>query len=1529
MYLLRKIFRKSAHICLGILILSSNGFSHTSLQQPKVYFLAEEQSFLEQVYLDQWRFKTGSWKMQDKTHWILDVSEFKYIGKNEPVRFIMTQATNYPDQWLLYALEQENGQWIGRYGSIPVAAFKKNQTGKWDTTLIPNLTATNLIATLKSKNLAYFDDRNQKIKQVGEMCASKIDNNVNHRRLVEDIFNVEKPSRRFTEAEYNLYLGNNFHTSSLVELNQRSASNNIYGGIYGDMSFQEAFIGSTTRERWGKHFSTPTEDGLTSETINNPVYKKAKKEMVDAFIKNQTYTRIEIMKAIPEFNNHVYAVNKICKELKPKYAEAENMPVYFADKEDSYAVKKMSWELQAKKNATKNYLQSLADMGAKIHLDFLSHGSKLAALWQSKDFENQVGHFDAKDCSKGGSELGFISSDTVDAAIKEINQQNLAALNKNTKISTQKFSSPDVLKTYILSSPYSVQSAIQQTKSLNDAVLACKMIREVYDDDQFDLYFDRGLMAVGLAAGFTVGALTGADLIAPAVAPYVMLGTDAIFLMRGSYQWYDGYYLDKNVRDAMGARQIGQQQALNTLSEAQQKQTAGKTTIAMTLGGNVVGYGVGKGVQAYKKSKILAQGADDASRVKIEPTTPPVKLEVETTPSVVEKPATQDAPVVPKIAAGGIQDFKIERLASGVTKSGERVEAFYHTASNINGKNDSFMTIDIFGLQSGILKERARVITSVGHFPNEVYNVKSLIFQSKNKFYMAKFKEGSAEVIELGQYSKPYEFEVIPGEYGPGNLVLHNNELIKYTSFGRRDLGLVVRSDGTIEGVYDVVKNGTFNPESIQLKQFVKDAPENKLLGQQMFESDNIDVTSLDDGYLVLYPNSTPVFIDKYGRIAEGTLKYDQAIFKMPEGTTTSSEYIKIHSTNILPAETRKFSKEILGEYRALHFRNTPIIGQWHTGPKEDMHNISLIDGFELPTAPNGPLCGTGSLNCTGHAMAMDSFLNKGPAMGVMRDATYLPDFIDHNLFSTEGKLLHPTTPYHVQHVTTYMNAVEAAGYFASKVETFETLPAWIERLNKLPEGGTAVIFEQAPPIPVVTNTHITYSESSYTHVFNVKKLDGEIIFFDSQQGLVTQYSQTILANPKAFKEVDMIETTQFHQNSLAPLPLSPIAPKTTPSSPATGPQVNKDLPINHSPSTQPEIQASNKNTALIPYLDPKKSEEQLKHISEILAFKPEQKGNWNLVTITYETRNIPPHNLNANVIAYDLQNQRLLLNSERNYHDFFWVDTKDISIKKLALYTEKIPLKFFNTEATFEFKIFRERFLNQKLQKGDLIDIGKDKPLSVESQRGIIVVVRESDGTLRRMTKTELEKASLHGPAQQTDDYLNDILASTKFEVAQKEFATLALEIDRNAQILLDELAYYDQHLLRGNQTKIPTEIYERIRNFEATKADLDIAWLHNYNADTLHAAYENLTTLNHQILLQAEKLVQASGYGTKWVVTNNRLMLEIVSTPDKELLHTTFLNQIKHSYYDPFSGYFRSHQSETEFYFNDIDLLNLLEIK
>ena len=83
---------------------------------PYQFSLATEQAFLEAVYSQSWMITQGkrNWKKIEGSspRWILDVPDFQYVGKTEPIRFVMVSVTNHPDEWYLYAHRFFYGKWL-------------------------------------------------------------------------------------------------------------------------------------------------------------------------------------------------------------------------------------------------------------------------------------------------------------------------------------------------------------------------------------------------------------------------------------------------------------------------------------------------------------------------------------------------------------------------------------------------------------------------------------------------------------------------------------------------------------------------------------------------------------------------------------------------------------------------------------------------------------------------------------------------------------------------------------------------------------------------------------------------------------------------------------------------------------------------------------------------------------------------------------------------------------------------------------------------------------------------------------------------------------------------------------------------------------------------------------------------------------------------------------------------------------------------------------------------------------------------
>jgi hypothetical protein len=227
-------------------------------------------------------------------------------------------------------------------------------------------------------------------------------------------------------------------------------------------------------------------------------------------------------------------------------------------------------------------------------------------------------------------------------------------------------------------------------------------------------------------------------------------------------------------------------------------------------------------------------------------------------------------------------------------------------------------------------------------------------------------------------------------------------------------------------------------------------------------------------------------------------------------------------------------------------------------------HDVSRFNVPKLMDDEGIP-SGYGDINCSGLAFSGDVVL-----AGSSSKSCALPDFHYSDLVVKDATLSD------VVGKSPTITPQNAAIHYGSKMETFDDYVSAHERLMKMEDGGTALIYTKNP--------------QQMAHVANARKEGNQVVYYDFQD-------RTISIDPEVqffynnTSKIDIVETSQYHQfqDLTNPLPKINSSNSTnvggTNETPALGKMVRRKS--QNPGTTQPELFSDMEHLAITPDTQP------------------------------------------------------------------------------------------------------------------------------------------------------------------------------------------------------------------------------------------------------------------------------------------------------------------------------------------------------
>jgi len=336
--------------------------------------------------------------------------------------------------------------------------------------------------------------------------------------------------------------------------------------------------------------------------------------------------------------------------------------------------------------------------------------------------------------------------------------------------------------------------------------------------------------------------------------------------------------------------------------------------------------------------------------------------------------------------------------------------------------------------------------------------------------------------------------------------------------------GLVVNPRGELQNIY--IYKETFELESTVVSKSVKNITW-EIQGKSIIKKVKLDdgiviqisdqpkqmLVTMSNGKTILAKTDSSIddmmstFListkDQAVEIAEGVVfrSGDRILLVKPDGTVFKGERI---GSEVV------FSNQAQEIY--INAARHPILtiqdAKW--GKPATWQRVTWDDGtsdlseFEVPTLKDdGFPSGYGDINCSGLSFSGDAWLSKKSPLSCALPDAHFRDIVgsDKGLDDVVGKS--PTvTPQN------------AATHYSSTHEIFNEYTAVHDRLMKMQDGGTALVY--------VKDTN------GFAHVFNARKEGGRVVYYDFQARTISTDPRAQFFNNRTNK-IDIVETTQYH----------------------------------------------------------------------------------------------------------------------------------------------------------------------------------------------------------------------------------------------------------------------------------------------------------------------------------------------------------------------------------------------------------------
>ena len=598
------------------------------------------------------------------------------------VSLTMVSSSQHPLEYLVYVVSKEDGMW--RYPHLPVAYVNRaryhQQHSQGLLSRVKNITrlnhlAKNLDRSLLEQGIPFMDDRDQNIKQAQNQSIAMMASQDEHlKRYAKTIFEFwQKPTATLIEKKI-----------TDVRLYKALARKHMESTIWGWMKIYEAHRDYQSPITWQKHFAgfpaikTIVQKYIDqSEKENTPDPKKPWKK---------TEPQLNWLQQVSEINQAISDINKVCDSQHNAYQLAfENNQLNQNSASNSDNQKLETYFQVGKTKELKRIKRETFEL-IKAPLEKLQSGLGISVYVTTKTLRDKMGTFDKHACYEEGLQLQKVEMQDIDRALIEMQKGVFAQLQKDINILLGKeideTNETKQIKTWIQSAPILIGKVLLERGRKEENKKIFDIMAELSNEKRIDGYVDITMMGLGLATGITVGILTGTSSITVPASMAIMGAVDAAFVARGVWQWYEGYFIETQVRDGAVAGLSELNEAHEILNQMVEQQHMGKNTILWTVSGNagsyVVGYGLGSFYKYIKSQKRF---------VKVQAT--PEMLASKPKNTVIELPSTNNITPKPqqpqKIAAGGITHFETSYLIefnTGTTQDGKVIKVFTHSFEN-------------------------------------------------------------------------------------------------------------------------------------------------------------------------------------------------------------------------------------------------------------------------------------------------------------------------------------------------------------------------------------------------------------------------------------------------------------------------------------------------------------------------------------------------------------------------------------------------------------------------------------------------------------------------------------------------------------------------------------------------------------------------------------------------------------------------------------------------------------------------------